>query len=166
MDLQPALRELDAARFLDHPGEIAVAAATIVALIGIIASLPPLLADQQGTAARSRLTPALVMLTGGAAITFAAYLAFQIRCSGGAGCKNGAGGGFAELDRWWRSETTWEWGAQLLLASLGLMAASLAFWLSARASRYARPPLWAARILYIAWAVFVFAVPAAYEIAN
>src|SRR2546421_11633896 len=131
IDPHSALHAIDAARFLDHPGEIAVAAATIVALVGIVASLPPLLADRQGTAARSRLTPALVMLTGGAAITFAAYLAFQIRCSGGAGCKNGAGGGFAELDRWWRSETPWEGGAQLLLASLGPMAGPPAFWVRA-----------------------------------
>ncbi len=159
------LRSLDAARFLDRPGEIAVAAATLVALAGIAASLPALLATRQREATRTRLTPALVMLTGGAAITFAAYLAFQIRCTG-TGCRVGAGSGFLELERWWHSEYTWEWGAQLLVASLGLAASSLAFWLSARASRWARPPLWAARLLYIAWAVFVFLVPAAYELAT
>ncbi len=160
-----ALRFLDAARFLDRPGEVAVAAATVVALAGIAASLPPLLAAREREATRSRLTPSLVMLTGGAAITFAAYLAFQIRCTG-TGCRAGAGSGLFELDRWWHSESTWEWGAQLLVASVGLIASSLAFWLSARANRWARPPLWAARLLYFTWAVFVFVVPAAYELTT
>jgi hypothetical protein len=156
---------VDAARFLDRPGEIAVAAATVVALVGIVASMPPLLRTQQGASARSRLTPALVMLTGGAAITFTAYLAFQIRCSG-TSCRQGAGNGFAGLHRWWRSEHSWEWGAQLLVASIGLATASLAFWLSARGSKHARPPLWMARFLYVVWALFVFLVPAIYEIAG
>jgi len=159
------LRAPDAARFLDRPGEIAVAAATLVALAGIAASLPPLLATRQREATRSRLTPSLVMLTGGAVITFAAYLAFQIRCPG-TGCRVGAGSGPAGLDRGWHSDSTWEWGAQLLVASLGLIASAIAFWLSARASRWARVPLWAARLFYVVWIVFVFMVPAAYELTS
>ncbi|MBV9213039.1 MAG: hypothetical protein JOZ25_05255 [Actinobacteria bacterium] len=160
-----AARPLDAARFLDRPGEIAVAAATLLALAAVVASLPPLLAARQRDATRTRLTPSLVMLTGGAAITFAAYLAFQIRCNGTA-CRSGAGGGPAELARWWRSESTWEWGAQLFLASVGLAAASAAFWLSARASNRSRSTLWAARVLYLLWALFVVVVPGAWELTS
>ena len=143
---------------------IVLAAAIVVGVIAMAAALAALMrAPRQN--ARARLTPALVILTGGAAITFAAYLAFQIRCTG-TGCRAGAGSGPFELDRWWHSESTWEWGAQLLVASVGLIASSLAFWLSARANRWARPPLWAARLLYFTWAVFVFVVPAAYELTT
>ena len=156
---------VDAARFLDHPGEIALAAATIVALAAVVAGLPPLLRPAEAEGGRGRVTPALVMLTGGAAITFTAYLAFELRC-GTTGCRRGAGGGFAGLHRWWRTESSWEWGAQLLVASLGLAAAALAFWLSARGSRRARWPLWSARVLYAAWAIFVFLVPGAYELSR
>jgi hypothetical protein len=157
---------VDAARrFLDHPGELALAGATIVALAAVVAGLPLMLRPSEAESGRSRVTPSLVMLTGGAAVTFAAYLAFELRC-GTTGCRQGAGGGFAGLHRWWRTESSWAWGAQLLVASLGLAAAAVAFWLSARGSRRARWPLWWARLLYVAWAVFVFLVPAAYELSR
>ena len=152
-------------RVLDRPGEIAVAAATILALVAVLAAFAPILRARERGTVRSRLTPTLVILTGGAAITFAAYLAFQLRC-GHSGCKKGAGGGFAGLDRWWRSASSWQWGAQLLVASLGLVAAAVAFWLSAHGSKRVRPPLWAARLLYLGWATLVFLMPAAYELAT
>src|SRR3989442_45775 len=90
-------------RVLDRPGEIAVATATVLALVAVVAALPPILRARERGAVRSRLTPTLVILPGGAAIPFAAYLAFELRC-GHSGCKRGAGGGFAGLDRWWRSD--------------------------------------------------------------
>ena len=72
---------------------------------------------------------------------------------------------FGFLRTWWRRDTAWEWGAQLALASLGLVAASiaLAFTASGRFRR-ARRPLLAARLAYVAWAVLVFLPAAAYEL--
>ncbi|HEX8065428.1 MAG TPA: hypothetical protein VF520_02745 [Thermoleophilaceae bacterium] len=151
-------------RFLDRPAEIALAVASIVAVIAVAAGLPPLLREAQRSA-RARLTPALVVLTGGAAITFVSYLGFALRC-GDAGCEDGGGEGPAELDRWWRHESTWQWGAQMLVAAAALVAASLAFVLSARGSRRRRGPLVVAWALYGAWAIAVFLVPAAYELAG
>ena len=67
-----------AERFLDKPAEIALAAATVIAIAALATGLPALLRDRR--AGRSRITSALVILTGGGAITFVAYVAFQLRC--------------------------------------------------------------------------------------
>ena len=133
-----------AARFLDKPAELAAAAATVLAVVALATGLPALLRDRY--AGRARITPALVVLTGGAAITFVAYLAFTLRC-GNSGCRKGAGEGWLEADRWWRDDSTWQWGGQLLLAALGLAAAAVAFWLGAR-GRGGRAPVVAAWALY------------------
>jgi hypothetical protein len=105
-----------------------------------------------------------VILTGGALVAFAAYVGFESRC--GHRCEDGAGGGFAGLHHWWRARASWQWSAQLTIAAAGLAAASLAFALAARGSGRARGPLWAARLRYLAWAVVVFAMPAAYELVT
>ena len=147
-------------RLLDKPAEIALAAATVLAVVAVATGLPPLLRDR--ATGRSRITSALVILTGGAAITFVAYVAFTLRC-GNSGCRKGAGEGWLEWDRWWRDDSTWQWGGQLLLAALGLAAAALAFWLGAR-GRGSRAPLVAAWVLYGLWVLLVFAAPAAYEL--
>ena len=150
-------------RFLDRPAEVVLAVATLIAIAAVATGLPALLRDRR--AARSRVTSALVILTGGAAITFVAYLAFALRC-GNSGCRDGAGDGLAEMDRWWRAESTWQWGGQLMLAAVALIAASTAFALSARASPRARWPFRIAWLLYGGWALLVFVGPAAYELAS
>jgi hypothetical protein len=152
-------------RFLERPGEIALAAATLLAVAAVAGSLPRLLRERERRAARARLTPSLLVLTLGAAITFAAYLSFALRCERSS-CVRGAGGGLAGLDRWWRAHDSWQWGAQLLIASMALAVAALAFWLSARASRRARPPLWFARLLYAAWFAVVLVSPAVYALVT
>src|SRR3954447_16265715 len=136
-----------------------------VALVCIAATLVPLARGngREQPAGRARLTPALVIVTGGAAVTFVSYIAYVLRCRGG-GCHD-TGWAFGLVRTWWRQETAWEGGAQLTLASVGLGAASIALALSARGSEEsARPPLIAARIAYLAWAVLVFVPAAAYEV--
>ena len=136
-----------------------------VALVCIAATLVPLArSDGSGTtAARGRLTPALVIVTGGAAITFVSYLAYVLRCRG-SGCHE-TGWAFGFINTWWRQDDTWQWGAQLALASVGLVAGSIALALSARGrTETARPPLFAARLAYMTWAVVVFLPAAAYEV--
>jgi hypothetical protein len=150
------LAPLASENVLDRPAEIVLAAATIVAVAGMAAGLVALLRAPERPAVRSGLTPALVMLTGGAAITFAAWLAYAIRCGDGS-CRRDAGDGFAGFDRWWLQHGAWQWGTELLLAALGLAAAAIAFWLAARRGRSARPALWLARILYLAWILLVLA---------
>ena len=87
----------------------------------------------------------------------------MLRCQGH-GCTD-PGWAFGFIRTWWRRETAWEWGAQLALASIGLVAASIALALSASGrTKRARPPLIAARLAYLAWAVLVFAPAAAYEV--
>src|SRR3989442_15685673 len=109
---------VDAARFLDHPGEIALAAATVVALAAVVAGLPPLLRPAEAEGGRGRVTPALVMLTGGGAITFTAYLAFGPRC-GTTRCRRGAGGGFAGRPPRWPAGASPGGGAPPLGAGPG-----------------------------------------------
>jgi hypothetical protein len=149
----------------DRAGEIALGLAMAVALVCIAATLVPLArgAGRDEPRGRARMTPALVVLTGGAAITFVSYLAYVLRCRS-EGC-TGADWAFGFVRTWWRRDTAWEWGAQLALASIGLVAASLALALSASGRfKDARPPLYAARIAYAAWALVVFVPAAAYEI--
>jgi hypothetical protein len=143
--------------------EVVLAAATVFAVAAIAAAIPALLRVEPARDARSRLTPSLAILTGGAAITFAAYLAYDLRC--GHRCDRGdAPTGLASVHRWWHRHGSWQWSTQLTIAAVGLAVAALAFALAARRSRRARPPLWLARVLYGAWVVLVFAVPAAYEL--
>jgi hypothetical protein len=159
-----SLVPLAAENVLDGPAETVLAAATIVAVAGMGAGLLALLRAPERRAVRSGLTPALVMLTGGAAITFAAWLGYAIRCGGGT-CHPGAGGGFLGLDRWWLQHDSWQWGTELLLAALGLAAAAVAFWLAARRSRRARPALWLARLVYLSWFLLILAT-AVYGVVN
>ncbi|MEA2397848.1 MAG: hypothetical protein QOK25_1404 [Thermoleophilaceae bacterium] len=151
-------------RALDRPAEIALAAATVIAVVAVAAALARLLRTAESRSARSRLTPALAILTGGAAITFTAYLAYSLRC-GGAGCRPGGGDGVAGFHHWWRAHDSWQWSGQLLVASVGLAIAAIALWLGARDSRRRRLPLWIARLLYTAWAAIVF-LPVLYELVS
>ncbi|HEX8073495.1 MAG TPA: hypothetical protein VF545_00805 [Thermoleophilaceae bacterium] len=149
---------------LDRPAEVALAAATVLALVAVAGSLATLLRAGGRSADRSRLTPALVVLTGGAAVTFAAYLAFEFRCRGSA-CERGAGDGLLGFHHWWRAHDSWQWSGQLLLASVALVAAGAALWLGARDSRRKSAPLWAARLLYAGWVLLVF-LPVLYELVT
>jgi hypothetical protein len=143
--------------------EVVLAAATVFAVVAVATTLPRLLRLAPGRDARARLMPSLVILTGGAAITFAAYLAFHLRC--GHRCDMGdAPTGLASVHRWWHRHESWQWEAQLTVAAVGLAVGALAFALAARRGRRARVPLWGARLLYLAWLVLVFVLPAAYEL--
>ena len=144
--------------------EVVLAAATVLAVAAIAVALPALLRAPAERAARTRLTPALVILTGGAVISFAAYLAFSSRC--GHRCERGAGGGFAGLHDWWRTRHSWQWNAQLAIAATALAAGALAFALAAYGNRFSRFPLWIARLLLAAWAIVCFAMPAIYELVT
>jgi len=149
----------------DRAGEVALGLAMAVALVCIAATLVPLARGEgrDEPRGRARMTPALVVLTGGAAITFVSYLAYVLRCRS-EGCHD-PGWAFGFLRAWWRRDTAWEWGAQLALASVGLVAASIALALSASGRfKRARPPLITARLAYGAWALVVFLPAAAYEL--
>jgi hypothetical protein len=118
----------------------------------------------RGPGARVRLLPSLALLTGGAAIAFAAWVAFDGRCGHSCDRHPRYETGFAGFYRWWHRHDSWQWGAQLTLAAIGLAVAAVAFALTARAHPRARVVLWAARVAYVVWVVLVFAVPAAYEV--
>jgi hypothetical protein len=148
------------ATVLDRVGEAAVAAATVFAAVAVVYTLPALVNRPRG---RSGLTPALVIITGGAAITFVAWLAFTVRCSQ-SGCHIHPGDSIGGLEPWWRRKHSWQWGGQLALASLGLVTAAIALALAARERPGARKALLAARAFYATWAVVAFLVPAAWEI--
>ena len=145
---------------IDRVGEVAVAAATVFAAVAVIYTLPALVNRTRG---RAGLTPALVIITGGAAITFVAWLAFTVRCTQ-SGCNVHPGDTFAGLEPWWRRKHSWQWGAQLALASAGLVTASIALALAARDRPNARKALISARAFYAAWAAVAFVIPAAWEI--
>jgi len=144
--------------------EVVLAVATVVAVAAVVSALPALARVPRDNDARSHLTAALVMLTGAAAITFAAYLAFDLRC--GHRCDGGQGTGFAGVHRWWHRHDSWQWSVQLTIAAAGLAVAALAFGLAARRSGRARAPLWGARLVYAAWVGVVFAAPAIYELVK
>ena len=148
------------ATVVDRVGEIMVAAGTLIAVVAVGAALPALM---RRTGGRSGLTPALVILTGGAAITFVAWLAFTIRCSQ-SGCHVKPSYTVFGLEPWWRRKHSWQWGAQLTLASVGLVVASLSLALAARERPGARATLFAARFVYAAWALVAFVLPAAWEV--
>jgi hypothetical protein len=149
----------------DRVGEVALGLAMAIAIVCIAATLVPLARGDgpDQTRGRARMTPALVILTGGAAITFVSYLAFVLRCRGDA-C-GGSEWDLGVLRTWWRLDSAWEWGAQLALASAGLLTASVALALTASGRfRRARRPLLAARLAYGVWALLVFLPAAAYEV--
>jgi hypothetical protein len=145
---------------IDRIAELAVASATVFAAVAVVYTLPALVSRARG---RAGLTPALVIVTGGAAITFVAWLAFTVRCTQ-SGCHVHPGDTFAGLEPWWRRKHSWQWGGQLGLASVGLVTASIALALAARDRPGARPALIAARAFYVAWAAVAFLIPAAWEI--
>jgi hypothetical protein len=79
--------------------EVILAAATVFAVVAVATAIPTLLRVPADNDARAHVTPALVMLTGAAAITFAAFLAFDARC--GHRCDRGhAPEGLASVHRW------------------------------------------------------------------
>ena len=146
--------------------EVLLAAATVVAAAAVLATVPSIVRRPgagRPAARRKHLTPALVILTGGAAVTFVAWLAFELRCGGAC---TGAREGPLGFEPWWRRHRSWQWSGQLVLASLGLATASLALTLSARRRKVARVPLIAARVAYGCWAVGVALAPAAYELLS
>ena len=122
-------------------------------------TLPAMLRRDQR---RSRVTSALVIVTGAAAATFVSYLGYAVRCSQ-FGCEV-APEKAAGLYPWWRTELTWQWGAQMALASLGLVIAAAALALAVRERRSARRAVNAARLVYALWAIAVFLVPAFVEL--
>ena len=137
-----------------------VATATVVAVVLLALTLPALLRRGRG---RAGVTPALVILTGAAAITFVSYLAFLVRCAE-AGCVIEPNDTIAGFGPWWRDNGAWQWGGQLALAGVGLLLSSIAFALAARRRRSARGALAVARVAVGVWALIVFLVPAAWEI--
>lgn len=149
-----------AAAVADRIGELALAAATVVAVAALVVTLPALMRSR---ASRMRLTAPLVIATGGAGITFVSYLAFQLRCTR-SGCGVEPGDAVRGIDPWWRLEDSWQWGAQLALASVGLTAGAVALALAARQRRRAPRALLVARVVYVAWALLAFILPAAWEL--
>jgi hypothetical protein len=134
-------------------------------VIAVATGLAALLRQRpRGQGARVRLLPSLALLTGGAAIAFAAWVAFDGRCGHGCDRHPRYETGFAGFYRWWHRHDSWQWSAQLTLAAAGLALAALAFALTARAHPRARAGLRAARVVYVVWVVLVFAVPAVYEL--
>jgi len=134
--------------------------ATVVAVVLLALTLPALLRRGRG---RAGVTSALVILTGAAAITFVAYLAYLVRCAE-ARCHFAGGDTVAGLEPWWRINGSWLWGAQLALAGLGLALASVAFALAARERKGARRALIVARVAVVLWTLVVFFVPGAWEL--
>jgi hypothetical protein len=65
---------------------------------------------------------------------------------------------------WWRIKGSWQWGAQLTLASLGFALAALALAMAARERRRAGRAVNAARLAFGLWILLVFAIPALWEI--
>jgi cytochrome c biogenesis factor len=145
----------------DRVGEIALAAATVVAVVLVAATLPAVM--RRSDRSRRRITPALVIVTGGAAVTFVAYLAFAVRCTQ-SGCNVRPGDSFAGVQPWWRIKGSWQWGAQLALASAGFAIASVALAMAAGERRRAGRAVNVARVVYGLWALLVFVIPAAWEI--
>lgn len=144
----------------DRIGEVALAAATIIAVVLLAYTLPLIIRRRGG---RAGLTPALVILTGAAAITFASYIAFAVRCAE-TGCRVRRQDAVGGLYPWWRQENSWQWGGQLALASVALVLASLALALAARRRRSAKKAVILARVAVVLWALVVFLIPAGWEI--
>jgi hypothetical protein len=111
-----------------------------------------------------RLLSPLVLVTGGAPIALASWIAYDSRCGHACDRNPHYETGFAGFFRWWHRHDSWQWSAQLTLAAVALALAAIAFALTTRGHPRARVALWAARVAYVVWAVLVFAVPAAYEV--
>jgi hypothetical protein len=134
-------------------------------VIAVGAALSALLRQRpHGRDARVRLLPSLALLTGGAAIAFASWIAFDGRCGDGCDRRPRYETGLAGFYRWWHRHDSWQWSAQLTLAAVALALAAIAFALTARGHARARLVLWLARAAYVVWVVLVFAIPAAYEL--
>jgi cytochrome c biogenesis factor len=146
---------------MDRVGEAALAAATIVAVALVATTLPAVFRRSGGP--RGTLTPALVIVTGGAALTFVAYLAFAVRCTQ-SGCNVRQDHAVGGVLPWWRIKGSWQWGAQLTLASVGFALAALALAMAARERRRAGRAVNVARLAFGLWALLVFVIPAAWEI--
>ena len=147
---------------LDRIGEVVMAAATVAAVALLALTLPALI--RLGRGGRRTVTPALVILTGAAAITFVSYLAFFVRCAE-SGCVIQPDDTVAGLHPWWRANDSWQWGAQLALAGVALVLASLALFLAVRRRRAAGRAVTLARIAVFTWVMVAFAIPALWEIA-
>lgn len=147
--------------FFDRVGEVVMAAATVAAVVLLALTLPALI--RLGRGGRRAVTPALVILTGAAAITFVSYLAFFVRCAE-AGCVVRPGDTAAGLYPWWRANDSWQWGAQLALAGVALVLASVALFLAVRGRRSAPRAVALARAAVFVWALVAFFIPALWEI--
>ena len=136
--------------------EVAAAVATVLAVAALAWALVALLRSRRP----ARLGPALVVASAGAVLTFVAYVAFALRCPT-AGCRqHGPRAVLARLDPWSRSMHAWQWAAELALASAALAVAAVALALAARGWRGARPALWGAQGLYVAWLAVAVLIPA------
>jgi hypothetical protein len=151
-----------ASRTTDRIGEVTLAVATVLAVVLLAVTLPALLRRGPG-GRRGGVTSALVIVTGGAAVTFVAWLAFAVRCTQ-YGCDARPGETVAGLPTWWHARHTWEWGTQLALAAVGLAVGSAALALAARERRAARRVVNLARLAYALWVIGVFAMPAVWEL--
>jgi hypothetical protein len=155
---------------VDHIGPALLGAAMVLGVGAIAATLlsaAPAVrtGGDWGTRTKPRLFPPLAMTTGGAVITFIAYIAFNGRC--GSECIDNGGPQLAGRDVWWRVDQAWQWSAQLGLASLGLAAAALALLFTARGwNRMVGMPLWVARIAYCVWAIVALLLPVGLELAT
>ena len=138
-----------------------MAGATIAAVALLALTLPALI--RLGRGGRRAVTPALVILTGAAAITFVSYLAFFVRCAE-AGCQIEPDDTVAGLYPWWRENDSWQWGAQLALAGVALVLASIALFLAVRGRRSTARAVAVARVAVFVWVLVAFLIPAAWEI--
>ena len=152
---------MPATLLFDRIGEVVMAAATIAAVVLLALTLPALI--RLGRGGRRAVTPALVILTGAAAITFVSYLGFFVRCEE-SGCGVAAEDTVAGLYPWWRTDDAWQWGAQLALAGVALVLASLALFLAVRRRRAAGRAVALARVAVFIWVLVAFAVPALWEV--
>jgi hypothetical protein len=150
---------------LDRVGEALLGGAMTLAVGAVLMTLfttaPAFRPGGRGAAAtigRPRLALPLVTITGGAVIAFVAYLAYEGRC------REWCGQQAAGRAVWWRVEEAWQWAGQLLVASVGLAAASLALVLAARGMRGVRPSVRIAQIAFAVWVVVALAIPLAIEI--
>ena len=152
---------------LDRIGEGLLGGAITLAvgavLMTLFATAPAFRPGGRGAAAtigRPRLAAPLVTITGAAVITFVAYLAYQGRCRQWCGPQPGG------RAVWWRVEEAWQWAGQLLLASVGLSAASLALVLAARGMRGVRTSVKVAQIAFAVWVVVALAIPLGIEVTS
>ena len=150
-----------AAETADRVGEVVMAAATIAAVVLMAFTLPALL--RRDRVGRARVTPALVILTAAAAITFVAYLGFIFRCDE-SGCGVPSGQDVLGVEPWWRDDTAWQWGGQLALAGIALVLSSAALTLAVRERAAARRAVLLARVAVGAWVLLAFLVPLGWEL--